>query len=519
LAAVPTADRVEIVAILSLATDLAMGQKLGFGLRSCLASLQLARACGFSDADRRETYYHALLRHAGCTAQTDTLTALFGDEIALRQTIAATDLNDTAELLPLLLGRIASANGGRNPLALIGAMIAGALSSRKVSSEVFKGQCEAAGRLAQRLDLPAAVSRNLTQIYERWDGKGLPRGLAGEAIPAPVRVVNLVQEAMTLAALLPSPEALRIVEQRSGHAYDPKLAAALLNDPTLLAAPDDDAVLWERVIAAAPDHDSFEGEALDAAVAVLADFIDLRAPAIAGHSRAVAALAREAAARAGLPDADRAALYRAGLVHDLGYTAVPAQLRLDDPGSGEQARLHPYYGERLLGWSATLAPLGRIVAEHHERLDGSGFHRGAGASDLSMAGRILAAAEAYQSLVEDRPFRVTLSGVQAAARLRGEAQHGTLDAAAVAAVLDASGRIGRARKPALPAGLTTREVEILRRIAVGAPVKAIAREFGISPKTVGNHVQNVYAKIEVSTRAGATLFAIEQGLLRPGTKT
>jgi len=254
-------------------------------------------------------------------------------------------------------------------------------------------------------------------------------------------------------------------------------------------------------------------------VEVLADFIDLKAPAIAGHSRAVAALARRAAERAGLGQDDGAVLYRAGLVHDLGYAAVPSQLRLNDPGHGEQARLHPYYGERLLGWSAALAPLGRIVAEHHERLDGSGFHRGARASDLSMGGRVLAAAEAYQSLVEDRPFRVTLSGAQAAARLRDDVRAGTLDAAAVAAVLEAAGQVGRAKKPSSPAGLTAREIDILRRIALGSAVKAIARELGLSPKTVGNHVQNIYGKIGVSTRAGATLFAIEQGLLRPGAET
>lgn len=500
--------------MLSLATDLAMGQKLGFGLRSCLASLRLGRVLRLTVMEMAEVYHHALLRHAGCTAQTDTLAALFGDEIALRQNIAPVDIENGGELLPVLIRQVASANAGRNPIVLVGAVVAGVLRSRNASAGVFEGQCEAAGRMAQRLGLPDAVSRNLGQIYERWDGRGLPTGLAGGAIAPAVRVVQLVQEAMTLLAVVPAADAMRTVEQRSGRAYDPTMAAALLNEPRLLDSPEDDATLWARVIEASPDVDVLEGEALDSAIAVLADFIDLKSPAIAGHSREVAALARLAAERAGLPEADRSTLYRAGLLHDLGYTAVPAHLRLEDAGSSEQGRLHPYYGERLLGWSAALAPLGRIVADHHERLDGSGFHRGARAPDLSLAGRILAAAEAYQSLVETRPFRVTLSPAQAAARLREGVKAGALDGPAVTAVLDAAGQVSQVKKPALPAGLTAREIEILRCIAIGSPVKTIARELGISPKTVGNHVQNLYAKIGVKTRAGATLFAIEHGLLR-----
>ncbi len=147
---------------------------------------------------------------------------------------------------------------------------------------------------------------------------------------------------------------------------------------------------------------------------------------------------------------------------------------------------------------------------------GSGFHRGVRASDLSGHGRLLAVAEAYQNLVEDRPFRVTLTPAQAATRLREEVKRGTLDGEAVAAVLEAAGQGKRGKKVPFVAGLTAREVDVLQRLARGSTTKEIGQELGLSPKTVDNHIQSIYGKLGVNTRGGATLFAMEHGLLRPG---
>jgi DNA-binding NarL/FixJ family response regulator len=166
--------------------------------------------------------------------------------------------------------------------------------------------------------------------------------------------------------------------------------------------------------------------------------------------------------------------------------------------------------------AAGLAGIGALIAEHHERLDGSGFHRGIRASDLSANGRLLAVAEAYQNLVEDRPFRVTLTPAQAAARLHEEVKRGTLDGEAVAAVLEAAGQGKRGKKVLFVAGLTAREVEVLRLVVRGGTTKEIAGDLGLSPKTVDNHIQSIYGKLGVKTRGGATLFALEHGLLTSG---
>jgi HD-GYP domain-containing protein (c-di-GMP phosphodiesterase class II) len=161
-----------------------------------------------------------------------------------------------------------------------------------------------------------------------------------------------------------------------------------------------------------------------------------------------------------------------------------------------------------------LGPVGRIAGLHHERLDGSGYHRGVGAAGLPPAARILAAAEAYQTKIEPRPHRPPLAGDAAAAALKQEMRNGRIDSEAGAAVLAAAGHRVPAVRRQLIADLTQREIEVLRLIARGQSVRQVAASLGIAEKTAGNHIQNLYGKIGVSTRAAAALFAIEHGLLQ-----
>src|SRR4029453_8746722 len=90
-----------------------------------------------------------------------------------------------------------------------------------------------------------------------------------------------------------------------------------------------------------------------------------------------------------------------------------------------------------------------------------------------------------------------------------------IDEEAAAAVLAAAGHKPPPVRRQLIAGLTERELDVLRLVARGKSMKEIGRALGISPKTVDNHLQHVYPKIAVKTRAGATLFAIEHGLAGP----
>ena len=184
------------------------------------------------------------------------------------------------------------------------------------------------------------------------------------------------------------------------------------------------------------------------------------------------------------------------------------------------ARLHPYHGERALaGLGGEGQGVAALVLRHHERLDGTGYHRGARAPDLSPAARILAAAEAFQTAQEERPHRPAISATAAAARLRTLVRQGVLCPDGTEAVLAVAGQASRRGAVETSSGLTPRETEVLRLIASGFTAKEAARTLGIAPKTADNHIQSLYAKIGVSTRAGAALYALEHGLLQPQSGT
>jgi HD-GYP domain-containing protein (c-di-GMP phosphodiesterase class II) len=282
----------------------------------------------------------------------------------------------------------------------------------------------------------------------------------------------------------------------------------------------DGAGTWEAVIDAEPGLQLvLSGDDFDDALGAIADFIDLKSPYTLGHARAVAELVAEAGTRLDLSAPEVRTLRRAGLVHDFGRLGISNAI-WDKPGplgagEWERVRIHPYLTERMLHQSGALAPLAAIAVAHRERLDGSGYPRGLSGSSISGPARLLGAADAYQAMREPRPYRPPRGPDEAAAELRNDVKGGRLDADAVEAVLGAAGhRVPRRRGG--PAGLTSREVEVLRLLARGLSNKEIAARLVISPKTVGNHVEHIYAKIDASTRAGASLFAVRHGLLPEG---
>lgn len=507
----------EVVATLSLATDLAMGQPVEFALRSCVLAMRLGEALGFSAAERREVYYQALLRYIGCNAETHVLAALFGDEIALRRAIASVDLSDDVAIGRALLKTVGLNKAGEAWPAIAWAMAKGLALGRSRSAASFAGHCEVAKRLAERLGLGAAVARNLEQLYERWDGKGSPNGLKGEAIAPAVRLTSLAQDAVVLATEQGVDRAFAVLKARRAKAYDPRMVdmvlarASLLDDG--LAAPS----LWTDAMALDQEaQEAMSETAIDEACLVLADFVDVKTPYTVGHSRAVAALAEAAARRLGLTESDTVTLRRAALVHDFGRVAVPTAVWMKPgpftSGEWEQVRLHAYQTERLLARSPALARLGSVAGQHHERIDGSGYHRGVGAPTLAPPARILAAAEFYRTKTEARPHRAALSPEHAASALKAEIHGGRIDADAAQAVLAVAGHDASTKRRPQIAGLTARELDVLRLIAKACSTKEIAVRLGISIKTADNHIQGVYGKIGVSTRAGATLYAMEHGL-------
>jgi HD-GYP domain-containing protein (c-di-GMP phosphodiesterase class II) len=230
----------------------------------------------------------------------------------------------------------------------------------------------------------------------------------------------------------------------------------------------------------------------------------------------VAGLVSGAASRLNLNAVDRQHLHRAALTAGYGRLGVSNTI-WDKPGpltvaEWERVRLAPQLAQRMLRQSPTLAPVARIVAHVRERLDGSGYPSGVDGPAIAPAARLLAVADAYQAMIEPRPHRRALSSADAAHELRAEVRLGRLDAEAVEAILATAGHTGRHRRTNV-AALTSRELEVLRLAARGLSNREIGQRLTITPKTVGNHIEHIYTKIGETSRAGAALFAMRNGLM------
>lgn len=505
----------ELVATLALAQDNAFGQPLESQLRSCLLAVWMSEEAGFEPGLRDTAYWVALLRYIGCTGHAHEVSTLFGDEIAIR---AQTLVHDAANPAEVIHDVIAFATAGRPPQEReqIVQMIQEGAQAWAVHN--FTSGCEVGDMLAERLGFDAAVRDALGFTFERWNGAGYPNHASGEEIPLAMRVVHLSHDMEAHGRLFSPDEALHIVRDRRGRTYDPALADLFCEKGAEWFERLAGIEPWDAVLALEPEpHRTVEGDELDAALTVVADFIDLKSPYMSGHSRRCADLAADAGDVLGLGDEDVAGLRRAALVHEIGTTVVPNSI-WDKAGpltraEFDRVELHPMLTEQMLRRSPGLAGLNPVAATHHERADGSGYHKGLGPGAMDTAARVLAATDVYVGLTADRADRPAFAADDAAAQLRALAGEGLLDAAATDAVLAAAGHAPRSRRARHPGGLTGREAEVLRLAARGLTTRAIAGELYISPKTADHHIQHVYSKIGVSTRAAAALWAMQNAIV------
>ena len=360
----------------------------------------------------------------------------------------------------------------------------------------------------------------LAHLFERWDGQGPLSRAKGEEIPLPMRIVHLAVDAAFQRLLGGEERVVRLVRERAGHAFDPEVAACLVDDAERILALDAHASVWDETLACEPQPAAVARRGGARSRARRDGQLRRSDLAVPGRSLGGRGGARDARRRgaAGSTRPDATTLRRAALVHDLGRVAIGARI-WQKPGpltadEWEQVRLHPYHTERVLSRSAFLAALAPVAGAHHERLDGSGYHRAAAGAELALPARLLAAADAYHAMTEPRPHREPIAPERAAEILGEEASAGRLDADAVTAVVESAGQ--RAPRIERPAGLTEREAEVVGMLARGLQTKQVARALGISVKTADRHIQNAYRKIGVSTRAAATLFAMEHGLMAWG---
>jgi response regulator RpfG family c-di-GMP phosphodiesterase len=306
-----------------------------------------------------------------------------------------------------------------------------------------------------------------------------------------------------------------------GRAYDPDVVDCLLGlarKPGFWEALAREE-LWQSVLEMEPatarqtiGQDQFEN-----VIMAFGDFADIKSARTAGHAKGTAQTAEAIAGRLGLPAGEVTTIRRAAFVHDLGHVAVPTAI-LDktqplSEGELERMRLHPYYTERILARVAPLRPLAAIAGAHHEALNGQGYYRGLSGSQVPLGARVLAVADEFDDLTQGRSQPIRLEPAEALNRLQLQAgsRFSPECLEALAQTLDLA--VARPRRRAWPSGLSDREVEVLRLMAQGQRNRQMAQSLVVSEKTVGHHIEHIYTKLGISSRAAAVYFAIEHDLV------
>jgi DNA-binding CsgD family transcriptional regulator len=503
----------------SLATDLADDAPAGSALGDAITVVDFAQVVGLGAEAVSDAYYLALLYHVGCTAAASAQARIGGgDDVSARRWFSVADYADPPQLMRLAATRVSREWGAKARMSAVAGLVT---VPSGFAAEAIEGICEVGARLGARLGASPGVTAGLDQAYARWDGKVFSALPSGEAISTLARLVHVVHVARAFHRAGGREAADEVVRARRGSELDPGLSDLwLAHSEELLPRGTPDSA-WEAALAAEPKpHRLVARSHLDAVTEAFADFVDLKASLAIAHSSHLSNLASAAGAVIGLDEKEVATLRRAAQVHDLGNVSIPQRILSKkgplDRAERERIHLHPYHSHRILTVSGPLREIGELAGMHHERPGGSGYHRGLTAAGFPVAARVLAVAEAYQSMREERPWRDALPPEKAADELRREARTNQLDRRAVGAVLEAAGQAADRRRSALswPVGLTDREVDVLRLLARGRSNKEIALGLHVSEATVHTHVINLYGKIEVNTRAGATLFALENDLIQ-----
>ncbi len=410
----------EVMAALSHALDISDGHPAGHATRTCLIGMRLAENLELEPADRSALFYGLLLKDLGCSSNAARLSSLYGadDHVAKRN---AKRIDQTR--LPEALAYIVRNSGGVRDLLRV--LAAGARTMR----EVTETRCERGAEIARMLELPEATAQTIYSIDEHWDGKGHPHGLAGEEIPILARIACLAQTTEVFLREHGLEAALEMAEKRSGRWFDPTLVRTLRSAGA-------DREFWRgvesqdagaRVTALEPDDRLVIADEarLDRVAEAFAQVIDAKSPYTFRHSERVAEIAVATATRLGFPEESLRDLRRAGRLHDIGKLAI-SNLILDKPGKLTEeefaaVKRHPLVTEQILRRVTRFADIANIAAAHHEKLDGSGYHRGVHGDELGLPARVLAVADIFEAMTADRPYRQPMQMEQALELMRGDA--------------------------------------------------------------------------------------------------
>jgi putative nucleotidyltransferase with HDIG domain len=306
-------------------------------------------------------------------------------------------------------------------------MVEFAVRGQRASRDLIRIRCERGAEITRLMGFPEDTAQAIRGLDEHWDGRGRPDGLAGEEIPLLARICGLAQTAEVFLTERGPAAAEEIARARSGRWFDPALVEVLLGEAEdglwedlLRKDP------WREVSRLEPDDRALNAtpERVDLVAHAFAEIIDAKSPFTYRHSEGVARVAVAMAERAGLGAEGTRDLMRAALLHDIGKLGVSNRI-LDKPGNltdGEYQEImrHPKLTYDILSRVGPFRPIAETAANHHEKLDGSGYHRGIGAEDLDVPSRILAVADIYDALSADRPYHEAMPQEKVLGILREE---------------------------------------------------------------------------------------------------
>lgn len=484
-----TAGLTDAILALAFIGDLSMGRSTDHSRRAACLAGWLAQECGADLDAQNHARATALLRWSGCTANAGGFAELLGDDVAAREAMMAQTLPPlSAQTQSLIV-----------PLALI--------------------HCEVSGDVAATMGMPPRVVDALRNVFERFDGKGMPAGHDGNAIPETVFFVNVASDLEILARAHGRESALAFLRSQSDAKYPARLVDAALRQANrwldALDGTDPDTGTWQL---AGSDHHATRNA--DVPLSLLADVTELKLPWLAGFSRRTADLASRTAQSLALDIDVQTQLHSAALLHGIGRAALPNRLWETDgklsADQWEKVRLVPYWSARAAKQIDGLRQVADLASYAYERLDGSGYFRGVDGSTLTTPQRVLATSVAFEALLATRPWRQAHTFDEAVGLIEREAAAGKFDADIVAAVVATSqGQTVRPRasSPGTASLLSPREIDVLRQISAGLSNKEAARALALSPSTVRTHVESIFRKLDCSTRAAATLKALTAGMI------
>jgi len=408
----------EIVSALSFALDITEGHPTGHCVRACWIGHHIGLELGLSEPQLRSVYYTLLLKDVGCSSNAARICQLYlADDLSLKKDFKLVD-----DRLPQLIGFLLSHTGMKAGLAeRFRALVNIAVNGGKIADELFHARCTTGAEIVRQMRFPESVAIGVLHVDEHFDGSGRPDHLTGADIPIESRIALAAQIADVFYSSGGKEAALSELRNRSRRWFDPAVVdacARAARRPDFWAMLDSPELAF--AVAALMGDESAEpvdDDYLDDIAAAFAKVVDAKSPYTRGHSERVALFTDMIAERLGMADDKRRRLKRAALLHDLGKLGVSNQVldkagRLDE-GEWAAVRHHPALGETILSRIGAFKDMARIAGAHHERLDGKGYPRGLTGAEIDLETRIVTAADVFDALTADRPYRAAMSLSQA----------------------------------------------------------------------------------------------------------